>query len=61
MKVLFVCRGNVGRSQMAEAYYNFFTKSNMATSAGTDPTTPARYSSIDSTVFGRKNCLFHIL
>ena len=44
MKILFVCYGNVGRSQMAEAYYNHFTKSNKAISAGTDPTTPARYS-----------------
>ena len=43
-KVLFVCYGNVGRSQMAEAYYNHFTKSNQAISAGTDPTTPARYA-----------------
>jgi arsenate reductase (thioredoxin) len=43
-KILFICSGNVGRSQMAEAYYNHFTKSNKAISAGTDPTTPARYS-----------------
>ena len=43
-KILFVCYGNVGRSQMAEAYYNHFTKSTKAISAGTDPTTPERYS-----------------
>lgn len=35
-KILFVCYGNVGRSQMAEAYYNHFTKSTKAISAGTD-------------------------
>lgn len=29
---------------MAEAYYNYLTKSNKAISAGTDPTTPIRYS-----------------
>ncbi|PIR94311.1 low molecular weight phosphatase family protein [Candidatus Falkowbacteria bacterium CG10_big_fil_rev_8_21_14_0_10_39_11] len=44
MKVLFVCHGNVGRSQMAEAYFNFFTQSKRAISAGVDPTTPSRYS-----------------
>lgn len=31
---LFVCRANVGRSQIAEGYYNFFTKDNKAISAG---------------------------
>lgn len=36
MKVLFVCRGNVGRSQMAKAFYNHFTKTNDAESAGTN-------------------------
>ena len=35
MKVLFVCRQNVGRSQMAKAIYNKITKSNDASSAGT--------------------------
>ncbi len=34
MKVLFVCEGNMMRSQMAEAFYNLMTKSNDATSAG---------------------------
>ena len=42
-KILFVCSGNVGRSQMAEAYYNHFTKSNDAYSAGTNPKTPQLY------------------
>ena len=43
-KILFVCHGNVGRSQIAETYYNYFTHSKNASSAGTDPTTPARYA-----------------
>ncbi len=42
-KVLFVCAGNVARSQMAEAYYNFFTKSSNATSAGLQSYTPEKY------------------
>ena len=42
-KILFVCSGNVGRSQMAEAFYNSFTKSKNAFSAGTDPNTPKKY------------------
>src|SRR3989344_369922 len=36
MKVLFVCRANAGRSQMAEAFYNDMTGTNDATSAGVD-------------------------
>ncbi|MBW2969594.1 arsenate reductase ArsC [Candidatus Woesearchaeota archaeon] len=36
MKVLFICHANVGRSQMAEAYYNHLTKSNDAFSAGVE-------------------------
>lgn len=35
MKVLFVCRANVIRSQMAAAFYNQLTSSNDADSAGT--------------------------
>ena len=35
MKILFVCKGNWFRSQMAEAVYNKLTQSNDASSAGT--------------------------
>jgi len=35
MKVLFVCRANVGRSQMAMEFFNRFSKKNHAFSAGT--------------------------
>jgi protein-tyrosine-phosphatase len=35
MKVLFVCRANVIRSQMAEAWYNLLTGTKDAESAGT--------------------------
>lgn len=34
MKVLFVCEGNMMRSQMAEAFYNQLSNTNDATSAG---------------------------
>lgn len=33
-KVLFVCKANVGRSQFAQGFYNHFTNSNNAESAG---------------------------
>lgn len=36
MRVLFVCQANVGRSQMAESFYNFHTRSNDAISAGVE-------------------------
>ena len=36
MKVLFVCQANVGRSQMAEAYYNFHTQSSDVRSVGVE-------------------------
>lgn len=35
MKVIFVCRANVGRSQMAEAFFNRFSKTNKSISTGT--------------------------
>ncbi len=37
MKVLFICRANVGRSQMAEAIFNKFSEGNLAVSAGLNP------------------------
>lgn len=45
-KILFICHGNVGRSQIAEGYYNDFTHSSNASSAGVDPTTPARWQKL---------------
>ena len=36
-KVLFVCKGNSGRSQMAEAFFNKLSKIGKATSAGINP------------------------
>jgi len=36
MKVLFVCKDNIGRSQMAEAFFNKFSKRNRAVSCGTN-------------------------
>ncbi len=35
MKTLFICRGNVARSQMAEIFYNELHPENPATSVGT--------------------------
>ena len=35
MEVLFVCRANVGRSQMATAFFNRLSKKNKAVGAGT--------------------------
>lgn len=43
MQILFICHGNVGRSQIAEGYYNYFTNTSNAFSAGVDKTTPERY------------------
>lgn len=42
MKILFVCRANSGRSQMAEAMFNGMTKKHHATSAGTYVTKKGR-------------------
>ena len=43
MKVLFVCKFNVGRSQMAEAFFNKLSKKNHSTSCGVDPYYVKRY------------------
>jgi len=40
MKILFVCLSNIGRSQMAMSFYNLFTKSSDADSAGTEVNFP---------------------
>lgn len=37
MKVLFVCKANVGRSQMAETFFNNLVKKQSAISAGLNP------------------------
>lgn len=37
MKILFVCRANVGRSQIAEAVFNKLMKKDLAISAGIEP------------------------
>ena len=42
-KILFVCFANVIRSQIAEAYYNHFTKSKNASSAGVSFTHVSKY------------------
>jgi len=36
MKVLFICKFNVGRSQIAESFFNKFTRRHHAISAGID-------------------------
>lgn len=35
--ILFVCKGNSGRSQMAEAFFNYLSKNAKAISAGIKP------------------------
>jgi arsenate reductase (thioredoxin) len=35
-EVLFICEGNVGRSQMAEGFYNHYAGQKSATGAGID-------------------------
>lgn len=37
MRVLFVCKSNVGRSQIAEAFFNSVSGQNIAASAGITP------------------------
>jgi protein-tyrosine-phosphatase len=50
-KILFVCSGNVGRSQMAEAFYNHYTKSKNASSAGISRSTPRLYPNLPLEIF----------
>ena len=33
-KILFICEGNVGRSQIAEGFYNYYTQTHYGKSAG---------------------------
>jgi protein-tyrosine-phosphatase len=35
MNILFICKANVGRSQMASAFFSMLSKKNKSTSAGT--------------------------
>ena len=35
--ILFICKGNSGRSQMAEAFFNYLSKTGKAISAGATP------------------------
>ena len=45
-KILFICSGNVCRSQFAEAYYNHFTKTKNASSAGLNKETLIKYKKL---------------
>jgi arsenate reductase (thioredoxin) len=45
-KILFICKDNAGRSQIAEGYYNQFTDSSDASSAGIDPTIPEKWKKL---------------
>ena len=51
-EILFVCSGNVGRSQMAEGYYNHLTQTHNAISAGVDPKTPTKYPRLPDYICG---------
>ena len=48
MKILFVCHSNIGRSQMAKAFYNRLTDTEDADAAGTS------VKEIGQTLLGRK-------
>ncbi|MGV8141849.1 MAG: low molecular weight phosphatase family protein [Candidatus Woesearchaeota archaeon] len=43
IKILFICYGNIARSQMAEAFYNKYTSSEDAKSAGVGYNIASRY------------------
>ena len=60
MKILFVCRGNVGRSQMAAAIYKKMFPEHDVTSAGTKVTDKdgnSRHGQFLNTVQGSINVL----
>jgi protein-tyrosine-phosphatase len=42
-KILFVCYGNVARSQMAESFYNKYTNADYASSAAADLSAGSKY------------------
>ena len=53
MKILFVCRANAGRSQMAEAFFNKLSKETKSISAGTQA--PVEMTGLSLANIGRKN------
>lgn len=55
MKVLFLCKGNVGRSQMAEAFFNYFYPEKEVISAGTALSGPEQ--TLGSLLPGTKNVI----
>ena len=61
MKILFVCRGNVGRSQMAEAIFKLLNDKHEVSSAGTkviSPTTgESRHGQLLKDTRGAENVL----
>ena len=48
--ILFICQANIGRSQMAEAFYNKLSKTNSATSAACEDFVQKYNSTITSEI-----------